>query len=61
VLYRMESLPADMQAAFKAGTLLPAALERYLNLEANWFFKIFMPLQGVAVLHQHTHQQIYTR
>jgi hypothetical protein len=49
LLCRLEALPADMQAAFQAGTLLPSALERYLNLEANWFLKIFMPLQGVAL------------
>lgn len=47
VCCRLESLPADMQTAFQNGTLLPPALERFLALEANWFFKIFMPLQGV--------------
>lgn len=44
---RLESIPQDMQTAFHAGNLYPAALKRFLELESNWFCKFFMPFQGV--------------
>eukprot|EP00892_Ulva_mutabilis_P010808 jgi/Ulvmu1/809/UM010_0183.1 len=43
---RLESLPPDMQAAFTAGNLYPSALKRFLELESNWFCKLFLPFQG---------------
>ena len=42
----VESLPGDMQTAFRAGNLAPSAITRYLQLDSNWLTKIFMPLQG---------------
>ena len=43
----MDSLPGDMQTAYNAGTLAKSAVQRYLELEANWFTRIFLPIQGV--------------
>lgn len=50
---RLESLPPDMQTAFHAGNLYPSALKRFLELEANWLCKIFMPFQGVLSFPAH--------
>lgn len=40
------SLPADLKTGWQAGSLQPALLERYLRLDANWFTRLFMPVQG---------------
>ena len=42
-----------MQTAFNAGNLYPSALRRFLELESNWFCKLFMPFQGMQLLPQH--------
>ena len=42
----LESLPGDMQAGLSTGTLTKTAVARYMQLDSNWFTKIFMPFQG---------------
>ena len=46
----LDTLPADMQSAYSSGTLTKTSLSRYLSLDSDWLTKLFMPLQGAALL-----------
>ncbi|KAK9816542.1 hypothetical protein WJX72_001744 [[Myrmecia] bisecta] len=41
-----DSFPADFAAALKAGKVSKELLQRYLDLESNFFLRLFLPIQG---------------